>query len=322
MWSTERFISNACTMLNLRSVDLNLLPVFEAAYEEATLSRAADRLAMTQSAVSHALSRLRALFGDELFVRHGRGVVATPVADALYAELRDALATVRNSVTESRGFDPKTSERSFFVSVSHPLGPLVAVALREQLRLVAPGLQVAFTTRSRPIELERALREGRVDAAVDWVIPAGGSFNETTLFEDALVAVARAGHTALKSVRTVESLKELDFVTLRRRTEGGAPVAGVQDWLRLELSFVLEVSEILEVLMVSSHSDLVTLIPRSMLPMARKNFDLRPIRVTVTTETIPVSLVWPVGKDKDAAHKFLRGQIGMACRSVVGRTAR
>jgi DNA-binding transcriptional LysR family regulator len=56
-------------MLNLRSVDLNLLPVFEAIYEERNLSRAAGRLAMTQSAVSHALSRLRTLFRDELFIR-------------------------------------------------------------------------------------------------------------------------------------------------------------------------------------------------------------------------------------------------------------
>ena len=83
-------------MLNLRSVDLNLLPVFEAAYEERSLSRAARRLAMTQSAVSHALTRLRAVFRDELFVREARGVLPTPVADLIYAKLRSALGSVRN----------------------------------------------------------------------------------------------------------------------------------------------------------------------------------------------------------------------------------
>jgi len=85
-------------VFNLRSVDLNLLPVFEAAYEERSLSRAATRLAMTQSAVSHALSRLRVVFRDELFVRQTRGVVATPVADLIYAKLRGALGSVRQSV--------------------------------------------------------------------------------------------------------------------------------------------------------------------------------------------------------------------------------
>ena len=71
-------------MFNIRSVDLNLLPVFEAVYEEKSLSRAAVRLAMTQSAISHALSRLRSVFRDELFVRQSRGVVPTPAADRVY----------------------------------------------------------------------------------------------------------------------------------------------------------------------------------------------------------------------------------------------
>ena len=77
-------------MLNFRSIDLNLLPVFEAAYEEQSLSHAAVRLAMTQSAVSHALARLRAVFRDELFVRRARGVLPTPVADRIHAKLRIA----------------------------------------------------------------------------------------------------------------------------------------------------------------------------------------------------------------------------------------
>src|SRR5262245_10537736 len=133
-------------MLNLRSVDLNLLPVFEAAYEERSLSRAAARLAMTQPAVSHALSRLRAVFEDELFIRQARGVAPTPVADQIYGKLRGALSSVREAVTESRGFDPATSRRSFFVAIPHPLGPLIAVDLRQRLTRAAPGLRVEFST--------------------------------------------------------------------------------------------------------------------------------------------------------------------------------
>jgi len=82
-------------MLNLRGVDLNLLPVFEAVYEERSLSRAATRLAMTQPAVSHAMTRLRGVFEDALFIRQSRGMAPTAVADVIYAGLRDALASVR-----------------------------------------------------------------------------------------------------------------------------------------------------------------------------------------------------------------------------------
>src|SRR5215510_5771661 len=95
--ATDKVAYVICTVLNLRGVDLNLLPVFEAAYEEGSLSKAAVRLAMTQPAVSHALSRLRASFRDELFTRHSRGVRPTPLADALYGKLGQALGIVREA---------------------------------------------------------------------------------------------------------------------------------------------------------------------------------------------------------------------------------
>jgi DNA-binding transcriptional LysR family regulator len=309
-------------MLNLRSIDLNLLPVFEAAYEEATLSRAAERLAMTQSAVSHALTRLRDVFSDELFVRSGRGVVPTPTADAIYARLRGALGIVRESVSATRGFDPKTSTRSFFISVSHPLGPMIGVRVREQLAIAAPGVTVSFSTRSRPVELDQALREGRVDAAVDWLMPGRGQFREATLFEDMMVAVVRMGHPAIQKVRTVKELNTLEFVSLRPRVEGDSPVPGIQHWLRVKLNFALEVSELLEVFMVTSQSDLAGLIPRSMLRVARDTFQLRPLPVEVTTKSVPIKLIWAASKDVDPAQAFIRKQIGLASRAVVGRGLR
>jgi DNA-binding transcriptional LysR family regulator len=306
-------------MLNLRGIDLNLLPVFEAAYEERNLSRAANRLAMTQSAVSHALSRLRTVFRDELFVRQTRGVVPTPTADLIYAKLRTALGSVRESVAERRGFDPKTSKRRFFVCVSHPLGPLIAVRLRERLARVAPGVDVAFSTRSRPIELEKAMREGRVDAAVDWLVPEHGQFHELTLFEDAVTAVARAGHPALRSTRSINDLRKGSFVTLRSRVEGEHPVLGIREWRKLELRHALEVSELLEVFMVAGQSDLFGLIPRSMLKFADDVFGLRPLKAGPKQIPVPIKLVWHANRDADRAHVFLRRQLQVASTDVVGR---
>ena len=304
-------------MLTLRGIDLNLLPVFEAAYEERSVSRTAVRLSMTQSAVSHALSRLRHVFRDELFIRQARGVLPTPVADMIYVKLRGALASVRDSVAETRDFDPKSSARKFFVSVAHPLGPMIAVRLRERLARAAPGIEVAFSTRSRPIELERGMRDGRVDAAVDWLVPEHGQFHEVTLFKDAIVAVARHGHPALRRIRSIKDLKQGSFISLRPRVEGENPVAGIRDWQRLELNFALEVSEILEVFMVASQSDLLGLIPRSMMKFAQETFGLRRLPVGVTAASVPIKLVWHASRDADPAHAFLRKELGLAAREVV-----
>ena len=309
-------------MLNLRSIDLNLLPVFEAAYEERSLSRAAVRLAMTQSAVSHALSRLRAAFRDELFIRQAKGVLPTPAADRIYGKLRGALASVRESVAETRGFAPKTSARKFVVSIAHPLGPMFAVRLLERLAHAAPGVEMAFSTRSRPVELERALREGRVDAAIDWLVPEHGQFHEVTLFEDAIVVVARHGHPALRRTRTLKELKAGAFVSLRPRVEGEHPVPGLREWQQLKLNYALEVSEILEVFMVTSQSDLFGLIPRSMMTFAREIFGLRPVAAGPKSISVPIKLVWHASREADPAHAFLRQQIGLASRDIIPQGSR
>ena len=309
-------------MVNLRSVDLNLLPVFEAVYQEQNLTSAADRLAMSQPAVSNAVARLRDVFKDELFVRHGRGVHRTPTADDVYAKLHGALSTVRDSVSGTRGFDPKSANRSFFVSVPHPMGPLLAIRLREQLAVAAPGVRVSFSTRSRPVEQEQALLDGRFDAAVDWLVPGRSRFNELVLFEDAMVAVARLDHPAIQKVRTEKQLNALDFVALRPRVESESTVPGIQEWSRLRLNFVLEVSELLEVLVIASQSHLVGLVPRSMLKLARDTFHLRSLPVEVTTKAIPVKLVWTASRAADPAQVFIRKQIELASRAVLGRGLR
>ena len=309
-------------LVNLRSVDLNLLPVFEAVCEERNLTTASLRLAMSQPAVSNAVARLRAVFKDDLFVRHGRGVTLTPTADAIYAKLHGALNTVRDSVSQTRGFDPKSSTRSFFISVPHPLGPLLAIRLRERLAVAAPGVKVLFSTRSRPVEQEQALLDGRFDAAVDWLVPERNRFSETTLFEDAMVAVARQDHAAVHKARTQKSLTALSFVALRPRIEGESLIPGIQELSRLRPNTALEVSEFLEVLVVASQSDLVGLIPRSMLKLARESFQLRALPVAVTTKTIPIKLFWTTSRTADPAQMFIRKQIESASRAVTGRDLR
>lgn len=306
-------------MVNLRRVDLNLFPVFEAVYEERNLTSAAHRLAMSQPAVSNAVARLRLVFNDELFVRHGRGVSLTATADAVYAKLHDSLGMIRDSVSETRGFDPKSSTRRFFVSVPHPLGPLLAVRLRERLAVVAPGVKVLFSTRSRPVEQEQALLDGRFDAAVDWLVPGRNRFNELSLFEDAMVAVARLGHPALQKTRSEKPLNAFDFVTLRPRVEGDSPVPGIQEWVQLRLSVALEVSEFLEVLVIASQSDLIGLIPRSMLKVASEFFRLRALPVVATERTIPIKMFWTTSKTSDPAQVFIRKEIASVTRAVTGR---
>jgi len=304
-------------MLNMRSVDLNLLPVFEAAYEERSLSKAALRLAITQSAVSHALARLRVLFKDELFVRHARGVTPTPAADAVYARTRPALGLVREAVTRTRGFDPATSERQFFVAIPHPLGPMIAVQLLAQLRREAPGLAVTFGTQSRPRNLEQSMREGRVDLAIDWLSAEGGNFREEVVFRDNAVVAARRGHPILRRKVTPGLLKKQAFVRLRPRVEAPRIPDSLVELRRFELHYELEVSEILEVFMVVAASDLLGLVPGSMAEMAHAMLGVEVPRGAPHGGPNPVRMLWHQGRDEDPGHRFLRKALHQATRVVV-----
>ena len=306
-------------MLNIRSVDLNLLPVFEAVYEERSLSRAAVRLAMTQSAISHALSRLRALFREELFVRQSRGVLPTPGADRIYANLRGALTSIRESVTDARGFDPRSSERRFVIAIAHPLGPLIELRLQERLAKIAPRVNVRTSTRSRPNQLEVALREGRTDAAIDWVAPLGTGFNAETLFEDAVIVVARDGHPAFSASVSLKTLQQGEFVGLRPRTAENAGPAHIQALRDHKLDIVLEVSELLEVFLIASESNLFGLIPRSMEHVARRAFNLRRLWQFSRAPTLPIGLFWHASREGDPAHTFLRKELVGATADVIER---
>jgi DNA-binding transcriptional LysR family regulator len=304
-----------------RAVDLNLLPVFAAVYEERSLTRAAMRLSMTQSAVSHALSRLRAQFRDELFFRESRGVAPTPMADSIFSKVRPALASIHDAVVEAREFDPRTSDRKFFVAITHPLGPLLAARFREQLAQAAPNFVVEFSTRSRPIDFDRTLRTGRIDAAIDWLRPADDQFSTLRLFDDRLVAVARRGHPALRRSSPPRNWNSFEFVALRPRVQDENPVPGIREWQQFDMRVTLEVSELIEVLLVASESSLCGLIPLSLEALADRLFGLKMIPGSPKTQRFPLSLVWPRSRDSDRAHTFLREQLAAAASVLTTRLA-
>ena len=306
-------------MVNLRSVDLNLIPVFEAVYEERSLSRAATRLAMTQPAVSRAMSRLRTTFREELFTRHSRGVTPTPAADAVYTKLTGAMKQVREAVNESRGFEPATSQRRFSIVVPHPLGPILALKLLETFRKLAPNVQLTFDNRSRPPELERGLLGGAVDLAVDWLPPRHESLAEDHLFNDSLVAVARGGHAALRQSGTArEILDKWSFVRLRPRLEGDRnTVEGIRSWHQRSPKVALEVSEFLEVVVVTSQSSLLGLVPSSLAKFARPILGIQVVSGLPGT-SVPVRMIWRSNRRSDAAHKFLRQQVAAAVKEMWG----
>jgi LysR family transcriptional regulator, transcriptional activator for leuABCD operon len=301
-------------MFNLRSLDLNLLTVFEAIYELGTVSAAADRLALSHSATSHALSRLREACGDDLFVRTHQGVSPTPVAQAMYPVIKQALEALRATLAEARGFDPAQSKRNFRICVPHPMGPFYAILLQEATADVAPGVALTFDTTSRPVNLEDQLRDGIADIAIDWLPIELDPFVNTKIFDDRLMLLARKDHPSVGPDITIEGLRNEKFVMLhpRRHSERWPPAA--REFSKLIAHEQIRVSELLEVPTVVAGSDLVGMMPLSIGPLMEKRLGLQVLPAPVELPTLTVYMIWHETRRNDSAHRWLRELVGKKLR--------
>ena len=151
--------------MNLRSVDLNLLVVLDALLAECNVSRAGQRIGLSQPATSAALGRLRQIFGDPLLVRAGRGLVRTRVADDLVIPLRETLGQVERLIVERPEFDPGTADRTFTISASDYATLVLLAPFVRALAAEAPGITVDLLPRFR--DVNDLLTSDRADIVIE-----------------------------------------------------------------------------------------------------------------------------------------------------------
>lgn len=306
-------------MFNLRSLDLNLLTVFEAIYELSAVSSAANHLALSQSATSHALSRLREACKDELFVRAGQGLSPTPVAKEMYPPIKQALEALRAALAEASGFDPARSQRRFRISIPYPMGPFYALDLHATVAALAPGVVLTFDTLSWPVDLEHNLRDGTVDIAVDWLPVELNTFVNTKLFDDQLVLVARSNHRAVDAGLTLEDLLKADFVGIRRRRESEHLPKALREFDKLGVREAVRVSDVLQIPAIVTCTDLLGPFSSNMGLLMEKQLGIRVIPIPLELPVVPIYMVWHETRRNDAAHRWLREVVAaQLCRVAQG----
>jgi len=186
----------------LRGLDLDQLVYLDVLLRRCSVSRAAEEVGLTQSAMSHALRRLRGRFDDPLLVRVGAGMALTPFSERLRPRLRAALVTLEHALVRSTPFDPATASRVFRLASPDLFDLLVLPALMHRLQEAGPGLALQVSSFGRP-DLEPALAAGDVDLAVLPLLKGAGTvghdaYMRRTLFRDGFRCFLRAGHPALE----------------------------------------------------------------------------------------------------------------------------
>jgi DNA-binding transcriptional LysR family regulator len=300
--------------MNLAALDLNLLVALEALLEESSVGRAADRVALSQPAMSHALKRLRILLGDPLLVRAGARMQLSARAEALRYPVQDALTRVRNLLA-GEGFDPGSSTRAFRIFVADNASDLLLPPLLKRLEEEAPSVCIRVQLLpDKTADLFELARQ--VDVAVACEPARFKGFYQQRLFTDRDACAVRRGHPIKRRIAMTEEFLKAKHVSVAGREFTEDPV---DTWLRqegVERNVVLSVPHYLQALHVVSESDLIAVVPERLIRAYAEILDLEAVSVPLDAGTFDEYLLHPARSHADPGCMWLRGVLVEVAKSL------
>lgn len=298
------FIQMAHAMAEpLATFDLNLLLVFDAVLETRSVTRAADRLGLSQPALSHALNRLRWRLKDQLFVRTPDGMAPTPRAELLAEPVRRMLADLQRALAVEV-FDPHTAERTFSIAVNNYAAVVLAAPVFSGCRVLAPKVRLNFRP-SGTLEVVDLIDRGHLDLAILGRPPSSGRLAVELLLEDQFVAVVRRGHPAAEADLTAETLAETPHLLI---SSSGDNVDFVEQELQARgLNRVVAAeTPYLSAGAVLVQSDMLAVMGRHIAEEFRRAYPIAILPLPVPAPPVRSYLVWHSRFDDDEGHRWLR----------------
>ena len=305
--------------MNFRTFDLNLLRVFEAVMLEGKLTRAAEVLAMSQPAVSNALSRLRHAFSDPLFVREGYGVKPTMKALQLWPSIDAALGQLRKSLEPDRHFDPQDCHDTMTLAMADSTATLLIPALMRKTRHEAPGLtwRVRTLFSRDPREL---LASGALDLALGYFPAveaeaistqadqshAAEAFRSRRLYEGEYVCVMRPGHRLAKASMSLDAYCEAEHLLV---SFSGRPFGFVDEALQAigrRRRVVLTVNQFFTAAQVVLQTDLLTVLPSHFIASSGMADRVFSNKLPLKLPSPHVDMLWHHRSEHQPVHRYVR----------------
>lgn len=296
----------------MRNQDLNLLPIFVTLCQERHLSRAAERLGMSQPAVSNALKRLRLSFRDQLFIRTGRGLKPTARAEELYEQVSPALRQIRESF-EGSSFEPQKLTRTVEISMNHALEHIWAPVLLPQARKEAPGVLWKFHGDTLP-DIPARLRDGRLGFAVEYADLPEDQFDSHVLLKESLSLICAADHPEIDGAVTEDQFACLPHVSLLRRpglmrTQNNRRVTPLEYLLGSALperNIALQMSSFVSIPEVVAATELIAVVPTRLAQPLVDAGQLQALSLPFPVNEIELRLYWHVSRNTDVGHQWLK----------------
>lgn len=321
--------------MSIGRMDLNLLKVFDAVFEDRNLVAAGKRLNLSQSAVSHALARLRELVGDDLFLRTGKGLVPTARASDMAPELRDALRRI-DATLGVEPFAPAASTRRFVVAANDHLTAVIVAPLSRELHASAPGVDLVIRPSTR-LDLAEQIDIGRIDLAIGIFSQVPPRLNARTLMEQGEVTLMRKGHPAARRKLAAADFARYPLVTIsvggqeegavdgfilerglgrqsemfdRHALEEAMAQAGETPRLRITVPHSLALPALLR------DSDMLSIVPSSLGKALTRGGELLARDLPYRTGAVTTRAVWHRRNDHEPAHAWLRDKVAAMAQAA------
>ena len=320
--------TRAQAALNARRIDLNLLRVFDAVFEDRNLLRAGKRLHLSQSAISHALGRLREALQDELFVRTPKGMEPTARALAMAPALREALRSIHDTLGV-QPFDPASTARSFVVAANDYVTSVLLTRLAACMGEVAQAIDLVVRPSTR-LDLAEQIDVGRIDIALGVFAEVPSRFQSARLWLQEDVLVFRRGHALARRKPRIADLSDFPLLTVslggqeegavsgfiaerglarqsemfdRAALEDALAAAGLRPRYRITVPHSLAVPDLL------AGSDMVSIVPAPLAQAFVARRELLAKALPYATQQATMRAVWHRRHEHDPAHVWLREQL-------------
>jgi len=301
--------------MHIAKVDLNLFVVFATIYAEGGITRASQRLNLSQPAVSHALGRLRAMFDDPLFTRHGHAMAATPLARRLIEPVRQSLRGLEVTLSKVESFDAATAVKRFTVGMRDVVESIVLPPLMRTIAATAPHIDISVVRAERR-ELERELSGGTLDAAIDVLLPLPEEIRRERLGQEWLTVVARRRHPRVRAKLDLDTYLAQEHILVSSRRRGLSAEDFELGRQNLRRRVRLRCQSYFAACRAVSKTDLLLTMPRRYASLINAQFANRLLPFPLEVPAYDTYVYWHVNAAGDPAQTWLRQQIFRTWRDI------
>lgn len=304
--------------MNIRKINLNLLIALDALLTEQNVSRAAQKIFITQPAMSNALTQLRELFQDELLTRSGKKMLATPLAIEIAPKIRQILQQIEETVTPNAAFNPATSKRNFKIGMSDYAEFILLPKLFAKLTKKAPNISLKII-HANVLQDPELFTSNKLDFGIGVLLPEAPFIAIEKLFTEAAICAARKDHPAIAKL-TLKKYLTAKHLAICYDCFESEPILATTDQAlekaELKREIALAVPHMVAAMHMLPNSDLIATVPKHLALSLQHTLKLSLQKPPLPIPDITIAAAWHKRLENDAGHQWLKNLIKEAASEI------